>query len=176
MVHDRTNPALVYDEVRLAMYVFGGCARRGNSLSNAETYSLARGEWRGLPKMPSVKGSLQTCRHQTAVYLMDDSKDIDIFYPSSCSYSTFNMHSSPIWIFNLIDYKDKLCIISREKLIKWDLEEKHVETLELAQELKLTDLVVRDGKWCYLLQYRKMDSKVEGWRLDLESAEVMRLK
>lgn len=47
--------------------------------------------------------------------------------------------------------------------------------LELDRKLPRTELVVRDGKWCYLLENSKIEGKAEGWRLDLESAEVIRL-
>lgn len=121
--------------------------------------------------MSRIQGSIKTCRHQTAIYLMDYSSNIEIFYPSSRAYSTSNI-KVPFSAFNLVVYKDKLCFLSYESFGIWDSEWKWMTTFKLTRRLKRTDLVVMDENWCYLLEHNKL---MEGWRLDLESAELIRL-
>lgn len=175
MVQSRNNHAVVYDEMTLSIYVFGGLGDSGGSLGNAEKYSLIRGEWKGLPKMQSLSGLITACRYQFCIYLMNNCNKIEIFYPTSCTYFTPNIQS-PDSAFNFVIYNDTLYFLSIDRLDKWDIKKERVETVELAHMLLLTDLVVSHEKWCYLLNYSKPEGgKVEGQCLDLESAEIVEL-
>jgi len=61
MLQCKQDPALVYDEGTVSVYVFGGF-ERSMVLRSAEIFSLIRGKWRELPNMLHLRGNVKLCK------------------------------------------------------------------------------------------------------------------
>ena len=174
MVQGRYEHALVYDEVTMSVYMFGGYAAQGVALKSSQAFSLIRGVWRELPKMRLIEGFAISAKYKESIYLMGYVGRIEVFSLPFCTFSIPNINLPFLpGAFSCLIYKDSLCLFSHEYLVKWNLRENCIEQLALSKEVNSECPVVLKEQWCYVLKRGKLEASPADWCIDLESGEVV---
>lgn len=148
----RKDHGLVYDEIHGVVCVFGGFTSYRQALRTAERFDLAKKEWRSLAYMTRITGKVHTCRHQTKVYLISESGEIEVLDLLSYALFTSKLTINPINSAKYFTFQGLLCGISNKTLIKYNIADgKMVQLVQIDMHNDKPYMVYADENQVYCL-------------------------
>ena len=177
MPTDRTGHMIIYSERKIGAYAFGGCSENAQPLSTAEMYDFRAEEWRKLPSMVRIKGSVCVCLDANYIYIFKyGGRDCERYGLLSKTYTQLSLEipAPDFYVVSPFIYDKKICVL-QNYCYQWDPESGRVSRNHMTGGNfgALKGVVVR-GNWAYL-RFSAWDEESDLQRFDLSSGRIERL-